>query len=80
MDTATLRQRLHGHIDRADRSKLLSLLKIAEDNTGSSSLPDTDEFRAELDRRWEEYLQGEGDPVSLEESERRARAILDRAE
>lgn len=78
MDTATLRQRLHGHIDRADHSKLLSLLKVAEDDGGQSSIPE--EFLQELERRWEEYLRGDGDPVSLEASELMARAILDRAE
>jgi hypothetical protein len=78
MDIATLRQRLHGHIDRADQSKLLSLLKIAEDDGGQSSIPE--ELLRELERRWEEYLRGDAEPLSFEESQRLARAILDRAE
>lgn len=78
MNTATLRQKLHDRIDRAGRTELLSLLKIVEDHDGQSSIPE--EFLPELERRWEEYLQGDAEPLSLDESQRLARAILDREE
>jgi len=78
MNTATLRQKLHDRIDRAGRTELLSLLKIVEADGTESSLPDSDEFRLELEKRWSEYERGETEVIPWEESQRRVRAIVDR--
>jgi len=78
MNTASLRQKLHDRIDRADRTKLISLLKVMENEVIESSLPDSDEFRLELEKRWSEYERGETEVIPWEESQRRVRAIFDR--
>jgi hypothetical protein len=77
MNTASLRQKLHGIVDTADRSKLISLLRVGEEIPQSSSLPDSDEFRLELEKRWLEYERGETEVIPWEESQRRVKVILD---
>jgi len=72
MDTATLRQRLHGHIDRADHSKLLSLLKVAEDD----SIGYDDDLLAELKQRVDDYRSGKTKPISAQESKARLAKLL----
>jgi len=78
MDIATIRQKLHGIVDKADRNRLIRLLQILEETPQSSALPDNDEFRLELEKRWAEYERGETEVIPWEESQRRVKAIVDR--
>jgi hypothetical protein len=74
MDTASLRQKLHDRIERADRTELLSLLKIVEDDGGRSSIPE--EFLPELERRLADLKSGRTKTVSAEESKTRLDKML----
>ncbi len=74
MNTATLRQKLHDRIDRADRKELLSLLKIVEDDGGQSSIPG--EFLPELERRVTDLKSGRTKAISWEESKARLDKML----
>jgi len=77
MNTATLRQKLHDRIDRADRTELLSLLKIVEDDGGGSTIPE--EFLPELERRLADLKSGRTKAISWEESKARLNKMLTEA-
>lgn len=79
MTLAALRQMVHSKVDRADEAQLLTMLSVVEEVADRTSLADDDAFKAELERRWEGYLKGEEEPLTMEECEQRARAILNRA-
>jgi len=75
MDIATLRQRLHGHIDRADRKKLLNALHVLEEDA-QESLGYDEELMAELKKRVDDYRSGKTVPLTAEESKARIDKML----
>jgi hypothetical protein len=69
---------VHSQVDKADEAQLLTMLSVVKEVADRSSLPDDGAFIAELERRWEGYLKGEEEPLTMEECEQKARAILNR--
>lgn len=79
MTLASLRKMVHSQVDKADEAQLLAMLRVVEGGLqGGSSLPDDAEFLAELERRVADYESGKSELITLEESQRRAMAILGR--
>ena len=74
MDTATIRRQLHDYVDTADENKIRAIYTLVEDEIGTSQVEYSDEFKAELDRRVEYYLNG-GKMVTPEEMRLRLIAI-----
>ena len=64
MTQVQLRSRLHQFIDNADERKLKAIYKIVNSELETKSLM-TDEQKAELDIRLDEYMQGKGKNYSL---------------
>ncbi len=72
MTNIQLRQKLHQFIDKAEDRKLKAIYTIIENDIEQSSLL-TDEQKAELDKRLEEYIQGKGKNYSLKSAMNRIR-------
>ncbi|MBX3240701.1 MAG: hypothetical protein KIT80_00305 [Chitinophagaceae bacterium] len=74
MNTANIKQELHNYLEIADDKKLKAIYAIVKDEIKETSVTYTDEFKAELDRRVEHYLNG-GKMVSPKEMSKRLTAI-----
>ena len=75
MNTASLRQRLHGYIDRADHQKLLTVLRVLEEDA-PESLGYEEELMAEMKQRAEDYRSGKTIPLTAQESRARLDKML----
>ncbi len=58
MDTIAIRDQLHQYLEGADDEKLKAIYVILEDAIKELKVEYTDEYKAELDRRVEHYLNG----------------------
>ena len=74
MNTAAIRQELHNYLEVADDKKLKAIYIMVEDEIKDTTVEYTDEFKAELDRRVNYYLNG-GKMVSPSEMNKRLQAI-----
>lgn len=74
MNTAAIRQELHNYLEVADDKKLKAIYVMVEDEIKDTTVKYTDEFKAELDRRVNYYLNG-GKMVSPSEMNKRLQAI-----
>lgn len=74
MTTATIRQELHNYLEVADDKKLKAIYVMVENEIKDTSVEYTDEFKADLDRRVNYYLNG-GKMVSPSEMNKRLQAI-----
>ena len=74
MKTAEIRNRLHQFIDKAEDMKIKAIYMILEENMQESE-DYSPEFKAELDRRYEEHKK-DGNVVSREEMDKRIHKIL----
>jgi hypothetical protein len=74
MDTATIRQELHHYLEFADNKKIKALYVMVEDEIRDSAVEYTPEFKSELDRRVDYYLNG-GKMVSPNEMNKRLQVI-----
>jgi hypothetical protein len=70
MNTATIKQQLHGYLEIADDKKLKAIYTMVEDEIKETRAEYSDEFKAELDRRVTYYLNGRK-MVSANEMSRR---------
>ena len=61
METTTIRQKLHQFIDMAEDKKINAIYTLIESEIEGvdDNLTYSDEFVAELDKRWKNYLTGE---------------------
>ena len=75
MTTAAIRQKLHNYLETADDKKIKAIYTLVEDEVEEAQEDYTDEFKAELDRRYEEYKK-DGKVVTMEEMNERIRKIL----
>lgn len=69
MTTSSMRERLHAFIETAEKKKLQALYTIFENEIEQDSWEYTDEFKAELDRRYEHYKNGGKMVTSVEADE-----------
>lgn len=58
MDTIEIREQLHQYLEVADDRKLEAMYVMLEDDIKELKVDYTEEYRAELDRRVEYYLNG----------------------
>ena len=58
MRTSTIRQKLHQFIETAEEKKVKAIYALFEDEIAQDELEYTDEFKAELDRRFAYYKNG----------------------
>jgi hypothetical protein len=74
MNTANIRQQLHGYLEIADDKKINAIYTMVEDEIKETIVEYTPEFKAELDNRVNYYLNG-GKMVSPAEMNKRLQAI-----
>jgi hypothetical protein len=74
MDTANIRQQLHGYLEMANDKKLRAIYTMVEDEIKETIVEYSDEFKADLDKRVEHYLGG-GKMVSPDEMNKRLQAV-----
>ena len=70
MDTASIRQQLHGYLEVADDKKINAIYTMVEDEIKETIVEYTLEFKAELNSRVDYYLNG-GKMVSAIEMNKR---------
>jgi putative addiction module component (TIGR02574 family) len=79
MKTAEIRNRLHHFIDTAEDKKVKAIYTLFEDKIGEEENEEyTPEFKAELERRYEEY-KADGKVISREEMDKRIKRVLGKA-
>ena len=74
MDTANIRQQLHGYLEVADDKKINAIYAMVEDEIKETIVEYTPEFKAELEKRVDYYLNG-GKMVSPADMYKRLKAI-----
>ncbi|HEV2830889.1 MAG TPA: hypothetical protein VGW31_02810 [Hanamia sp.] len=74
MDTASIRQQLHGYLEVADDKKINAIYTMVEDEIKETMVEYTPEFKEELDKRVDYYL-NDGQMVSPVEMNKKLKAI-----
>jgi len=74
MTTTAIRERLHHFIDTIEDKKAVAIYTLFEDSIKDSEEEYTDEFKAELDRRYAEYKM-DGKVITREAMDKRIRKI-----
>jgi putative addiction module component (TIGR02574 family) len=80
MNTAAIRQKLHSYLEVANDKKVKAIYAIMENEIEESSVEYTDDFKAELDRRYADYKSGRSKIVTAQESKRRIQRIVKSAQ
>ncbi len=75
METIKIRQKLHQFIDTIEEKKAQAIYTLFEDEIEQDELEYTDEFKAELDRRYDYYKNG-GSMISAEDADRQINEVL----
>jgi len=78
MKTAEIRGKLHQFIDDAEDKKVKAIYTIFEENLAIEE-DYTPEFKAELDKRYNEYKK-DGKTISREEMDKRIKKMLSKSE
>lgn len=73
MEANEIKQKLHEFIDKIDSTKAAAIYTLFEDQIEQYSIPYSEQFKAELDRRLSAYY-NEGKTVSGEEMRERLSA------
>ncbi len=76
MNTNTIRQKLPGYLKVADDKKVHAIYSMIEEEVESSSVEYTDELKAELDNRFENYQAGKTKVFTAEESKKRIQQLI----
>lgn len=58
MDATDIKQRLHRFIETAEERRLKAIYTLLEDEIEQDEWEYTDEFKTELDRRYQDYRNG----------------------
>lgn len=74
MDTATIRQQLHDYLEVADDRKIKAIYTMVEDEINEALIEYSPEFKAELDKRVDYYLNG-GKMISPAEMNKRLQSL-----
>lgn len=77
MRTTAIRKRLHQFIETVEEKKVKAIYTLFEDEIAQDEWEYTDEFKAELDRRYAHYKNG-GKMISAAESEKQIKELLKR--
>lgn len=77
MDTITMREQLHQYLEMAEDKKLKAIYLMLEDAIKELKVEYTEEYKAELDRRVEYYLNG-GQMVTPGEMNKRLLGIREK--
>jgi len=75
MSTVRIRQKLHNYLEIMDDKKVKALYFLFKDNIENITIEYTQEFKEELERRYDFYKNG-GKMISPEESNARIMKIL----
>jgi len=75
MNTAGIRQKLHHFIDTIEDKKATAIYTMFEESIKDKEEDYTDEFKAELDRRYAEYKK-DGKVITREAMNKRIKKIL----
>ena len=75
MEIEIIREKLHRFINSIEDKKAEAMYALFADEIEYEESDYTDEFKAELDRRYEYYEQG-GEMISAEEANRQIAALL----
>jgi hypothetical protein len=78
MKTTAIRQRLHQFIETAEEKKVKAIYTLFEDEITQDEWEYTDEFKAELDRRYAHYKNG-GKMITATESDKQIKGLLKQA-
>lgn len=76
MNTTAIRQKLHSYLEVADDKKVRAIYAIMETEIKESAVDYTDDFKAELDRRYADYKSGKAKMITEQESKKRIQKIL----
>ena len=76
MNTAAIRQNLHNYLEVANDKKIKAIYTMVEGEIEEAKVEYTNEFKAELDRRYAAYKDGTEKPVTAAESKKRIQKIL----
>ncbi len=58
MTTGSIKEQLHNYLEIADEKKLKAIYVMVEDEIKETSVNYSDEFKTELDKRVNHYLEG----------------------
>ena len=75
MRTATIRQKLHQFIETAEEKKVKAIYALLEDEIAQDEWEYTEEFKADLDRRYAYYQRG-GKMVSAKDANKQINELL----
>ncbi|MEN9598575.1 MAG: hypothetical protein RL596_886 [Bacteroidota bacterium] len=76
MGTLSIRRELHNYLELADDKKVKAMYVMMEQDIREKAVDYTEEFKAELDRRYANYKSGKAKLVSSSESKKRISRIL----
>ncbi len=75
MKASTIRERLHRFIETAEEKKVKAIYTLFEDEIEQDEWEYTDEFKAELDRRYDYYKNG-GKMITAAEADKQIKDLL----
>jgi hypothetical protein len=75
MKTAEMKQKLHHFIETVEEKRMKAMYALFEKEIAEEEWEYTDEFKAELDRRNEAYLNW-GDTISSEDADKQTKVLL----
>lgn len=75
METISIREKLHRYIDTIEEKKVQAIYTLFEEEIEQDEWEYTDEFKSELNKRYENYKNG-GKMVSATEAEKQIGEIL----
>lgn len=75
METTSIREKLHRYIDTIEEKKVQAIYTLFEEEIEQDEWEYTDEFKSELNKRYENYKNG-GKMVSATEAEKQIGEIL----
>lgn len=73
---STLREKLHQYIDHVEDKKIKAFYTIVQADIEVDELNYTDEFKAELDKRYDGYKSGKTKMITSAESKTRIQKLL----
>jgi len=76
MTTAAIRQKLHSYLEVANDKKIKAIYTMVEEAIEESGVEYTEEFKAELDRRYAAYKNGSEKAVTSADSKKRIQKLL----
>jgi succinylglutamate desuccinylase len=76
MNTKAIRQQLHSYLEAAEDKKVKAIYNMMEEEIRESAVEYTDEFKAELEKRYADYKSGKAKMITAGESKKRVQKIL----